>query len=81
MTSTDNDIVLRKGPLLSVLTNRSAKQSGTSKLTVKTSYNAGTVVVDALTCNKSTVDAKKQLSVTIQGGKPQVSSHPEPSAV
>lgn len=70
---TTNDIVLSKYPLIAVLTNRGSKQSSGSTITFATSYTAGTVVVNALTCTKSTVNSAGQLSVLIATGLPQVS--------
>ncbi|KAL7408995.1 glycoside hydrolase superfamily [Mrakia frigida] len=69
---TSNDIVLSKYPLMSVLTNRGSKQSGSSVITFPTSYPAGTVVVNTLLCTKSTVNAAGQLSALIAGGLPQI---------
>ncbi|KAL7409786.1 glycoside hydrolase superfamily [Mrakia frigida] len=68
----DNDIVITKAPLISVLNNRGSGQSSDVSITFLTSYEPGTVVVDAISCTQSTVDENAKLTITVKSGLPQM---------
>lgn len=66
----DNTIAMRKGKMVTILTNLGS--SGSSTITLASGYDADTEVTELLTCDTLTTDADGNLAISITGGQPQV---------
>lgn len=68
------DLLIAKGPLLSVLTSRGTSGAGNSINIPQTSSGWGNniAVTDALTCTQFNTASNGALSVPIEGGMPRV---------
>lgn len=70
ITTENNVIALKKGDILSVLTNAGSNGAG-STVTIDSGYDAGEVT-DVLTCETATVDGSGSLAVKMNQGLPRV---------
>ena len=73
VTISSNELLIVKGPLVSVLSNRGSTSSTTLTLSAgSTKLPKSTAVVDTITCEAYTTDSKGNLKVTISNGLPRV---------
>lgn len=68
VSTSDNEIVLWKSPVLSVLSNRGS--GGSTTLTTPTSFGANVDLVEAFSCNTTKTDAEGNLQVNVVNGMP-----------
>jgi len=73
-TSPDSrTIVMRKGSVVSIYTNRGANGAGSFTLSSSVSgFTSGQSVTEILTCKTSSTDSSGNLAITITGGRPQI---------
>ncbi|KAH8152050.1 uncharacterized protein LAJ45_04044 [Morchella importuna] len=69
--SDTNSLAIRKGDIVTVMTNLGSSGSATLSVT-STGYTAGATVVDVLSCTTLTVGTSGTLSVSITSGLPKV---------
>lgn len=74
----DHDIALRKGQIVGLFTNAGANATAHNLTLSNHGFQADQKLVEILSCNKSTVDGKGELRITVQQGLPQVDHHVAP---
>jgi len=71
--TTEHEIAVAKGSMLSVLSNRGSGSGSASTMNIPNlSYDANTQLLDVVSCNTSTTKSDKSLDVVVQDGAPQV---------
>lgn len=71
VASSNNDLAIKKGPMLAVLTNRGS--SGSGSLTVNNAgYSANEELFDVVSCTSTKADGSGNVAATITNGAPQV---------
>lgn len=71
VASSNNDLAIKKGPMLAVLSNRGS--SGSGSLTVNNAgYSANEELFDVISCTSTKADGSGNVAATITNGAPQV---------
>lgn len=69
------DLLITKGPLVSILTSRGAAASGNSSINIpqaSSGWGNNVAITDALTCTQFNTASNGALSIPIEGGMPRV---------
>ncbi|KAL7421747.1 hypothetical protein Q5752_003518 [Cryptotrichosporon argae] len=76
VANTTTDVAIRKGPLLSVLTNRGSPSQAASFAVMNTGFSAEQTIIDLLTCNEWTTSSGGAISISYSapgfGGMPYI---------
>lgn len=76
ISSTSNDVAIRKGPIIISLTNRGASASSATFSITGTTWSGGVAIVDLLSCSTGTTNSDGSISVTYSSaagyGRPYV---------
>jgi alpha-amylase len=68
----DNNLVIRKDPIISIVTNRGSKASTAGMAITNTGFNTPTELIDVVSCATYTTDNKGAFTASVKNGLPAV---------